>query len=336
MSFRRAAAVAAAALLALPAVGVAAAKAVPSWTDTTPASVEMTGGTTTTLTVSAESADAAEVVHITTTRKPRFVHVAASDGNPATATLAVAPSGSLHARFTVILAAHASGGSTITRSLTLVVHPDTRTVSLVGPGAASRWAYVLERTIARSAPRKSARAVGTVQTATGLGKPNLVLLLNEQRDAGGRQWVQVLLAKLPNGTTGWVPRTALDNFQVVYTHLVVDREAFTAILYRKDVEVFHASVGVGRPSAPTPAGDFYVREELRNFGDPFYGPVAFGTSGRSATLTDWPGGGFIGIHGTNEPQLLPGRVSHGCVRMRNRDILRLAKLMPLGTPVTIK
>jgi len=53
-------------------------------------------------------------------------------------------------------------------------------------------------------------------------------------------------------------------------------------------------------------------------------------------LTDWPGGGFIGIHGTDAPQLLPGRVSHGCIRLRNEDILRLRKLMPVGTPVTIR
>jgi lipoprotein-anchoring transpeptidase ErfK/SrfK len=52
-------------------------------------------------------------------------------------------------------------------------------------------------------------------------------------------------------------------------------------------------------------------------------------------LTDWPGGGFIGIHGTNQPEILPGRVSHGCVRMPNAAVLRLARLMPLGTPVTI-
>jgi lipoprotein-anchoring transpeptidase ErfK/SrfK len=52
-------------------------------------------------------------------------------------------------------------------------------------------------------------------------------------------------------------------------------------------------------------------------------------------LTDWPGGGFIGIHGTNQPEILPGRVSHGCVRMPNPAVLRLARLMPLGTPVTI-
>jgi hypothetical protein len=40
--------------------------------------------------------------------------------------------------------------------------------------------------------------------------------------------------------------------------------------------------------------------------------------------------------GTDRPELLPGRVSHGCIRMRNADILRLARLMPAGIPVTIR
>jgi lipoprotein-anchoring transpeptidase ErfK/SrfK len=43
----------------------------------------------------------------------------------------------------------------------------------------------------------------------------------------------------------------------------------------------------------------------------------------------------VGIHGTNEPQLVPGRPSHGCIRMHNKDILRLARLMPVGTPLRI-
>jgi lipoprotein-anchoring transpeptidase ErfK/SrfK len=61
-----------------------------------------------------------------------------------------------------------------------------------------------------------------------------------------------------------------------------------------------------------------------------------GTNARSAVLTDWPGGGFIGIHGTDRPDLVPGRISHGCIRLRNGDILRLDRLMPVGTPVTIE
>ena len=52
-------------------------------------------------------------------------------------------------------------------------------------------------------------------------------------------------------------------------------------------------------------------------------------------LTDWPDGGYIGIHGTDTPGILPGRVSHGCIRLRNADIERLAKLLPVGSPVTI-
>jgi lipoprotein-anchoring transpeptidase ErfK/SrfK len=68
----------------------------------------------------------------------------------------------------------------------------------------------------------------------------------------------------------------------------------------------------------------------------FYGPVAFGTNARSPVLTDWPGGGFIGIHGTDEPQVIPGRISHGCIRLRNSDILKLARLMPVGTRVVVE
>ena len=81
---------------------------------------------------------------------------------------------------------------------------------------------------------------------------------------------------------------------------------------------------------------FYIRDRLTRYRSGTYGPLAFGTSARSVQLTDWPEGGFIGIHGTDQPGLLPGRVSHGCISMRNRDILRLGRLMAVGTPVTIR
>ncbi len=79
-----------------------------------------------------------------------------------------------------------------------------------------------------------------------------------------------------------------------------------------------------------------VRNRLSGFEDPLYGALAFGTTAKSATLTDWPGGGFIGIHGTNRPEILPGRVSHGCIRMSDRNILALDRRMPIGTPVTVR
>src|SRR5439155_711693 len=144
-------------------------------------------------------------------------------------------------------------------------------VSLVGPGAQSRWAYVLEQTSVHAAPQSSAPTIATLSTATALGQPNLVLLLREQADADGKDWVLVRLAVRPNDSTGWVPREALDSFHVLTTRLVVDRGSFVARLYRKGHVIFRAQIGVGRASAPTPAGNFYVREELQNFDNPLYG-----------------------------------------------------------------
>jgi lipoprotein-anchoring transpeptidase ErfK/SrfK len=79
-----------------------------------------------------------------------------------------------------------------------------------------------------------------------------------------------------------------------------------------------------------------VRDRLTSFASPTYGPLAFGTSARAAHLTDWPAGGYIGIHGTDEPALIPGRVSHGCIRLTNAAIVRLGRLLPVGTPVVIR
>ena len=140
---------------------------------------------------------------------------------------------------------------------------------------------------------------------------------------------------LPTNVTGWVPRSALGAYSFVRTRLVVDLEQLSATLLYDGRAIFSAEVGVGAPSFPTPAGEFYVRSKLQSI-SPFYGPLAFGTSARSPVLTDWPDGGFVGVHGTNRPELLPGRVSHGCIRMRNEDILELGRLMPVGTPLTIR
>jgi lipoprotein-anchoring transpeptidase ErfK/SrfK len=194
----------------------------------------------------------------------------------------------------------------------------------------SRWAHVLRPTAARAKPSRSARTITVVSNRTPEGTNNLVLALESRGP-----WVRVRLAVLPNGTTGWVPRRALGPYRGVWTRLVVNRARMTATLLRRGKAIFRAPVGVGRSYLPTPRGEFYVRMKLTGFDDPMYGPLAFGTSGRAPNLTGWPGGGYIGIHGTDKPELLPGAVSHGCIRLKNGDIRRLARLMPVGTPVTV-
>jgi hypothetical protein len=203
------------------------------------------------------------------------------------------------------------------------------------PTAVTRWAPVLRATVARSAPSTRSAAVGLLPTRTPDGTTNIVVA-DAESDGHGTEWVRVSLSVLPNGTDGWVPRSALGGWSFVDTRLVISRGRLTATLYRAGRIVFRARVGVGAPGTPTPAGQFYIRDRLTDFTSPMYGPLAFGTNARSPTLTDWPGGGVVGIHGTDQPSLIPGRISHGCVRLTNTAIVRLGRLMPMGTPVTIQ
>ena len=96
-------------------------------------------------------------------------------------------------------------------------------------------------------------------------------------------------------------------------------------------------MAVGRARTPTPAGRTYVREILvPQLTTGAYGVLALGLGAYSDTRTDWPGGGQVGIHGTNEPRLIGRRVTHGCVRMTNGDIARLGRFVTVGTPVEIR
>jgi lipoprotein-anchoring transpeptidase ErfK/SrfK len=200
----------------------------------------------------------------------------------------------------------------------------------------SRWAPLRHRVAARARPAADAAVVAVLGRRTPEDTTSIVATLDRVTGTDGRIWVKARLPILPNGSTGWIPRSALGGYGTVTTRLVIDRRRLTATLLRSGRPIWHAPIGIGTDASPTPAGEFYVRNRLTRYRSPFYGPVAFGTSARSATLTDWPGGGFIGIHGTDRPDLIPGRVSHGCIRLRNAAIARLARLMPIGTPVRIQ
>jgi L,D-transpeptidase-like protein len=242
----------------------------------------------------------------------------------------------------VTAAACAAAGPAVSRLLASDVPPPVQPAFTVPrPHLLARnetravFAPLVRSVEARRAPAPDARSVARLELHTPEGTSNLVLVLGAAH-ARPRSWVHVRLPILPNNSTGWVPRASLGGYGFLHTHLVVDRERFTATLYYDRRVIFRAPVGVGRPKSPTPRGQFYVRDKLTAVTDPFYGPVAFGTSARSAVLTDWPAGGFVGIHGTNQPGLIPGRISHGCIRLRNEDMLRLARLMPVGTPLTVR
>ncbi len=212
-----------------------------------------------------------------------------------------------------------------------------RDTVLSRPGGVSHYAFVERPVGVHARPGKHAPAIGALRTRTQDGTDELVLVLRRRMTVAGRAWVKVRVPLLHRPPVGWIPQRALSRMVAVRTLFVVDRAALRARLYRGGRVVLRVPVGIGAKVSPTPPGAFYVRDRFIGL-DPrgLYGPIAFGTSARSRHLTDWPGGSFVGIHGTNQPQLIPGRVSHGCVRLRNRDIRRLSRLMPVGTPVTIR
>jgi hypothetical protein len=200
------------------------------------------------------------------------------------------------------------------------------------------WAVVVRNVAAHALPNKNSKVLTTLNLVSSDGTQNLVLILNGLDVSSDKTWYRVRLPILPNNSTGWVQASALGTLYTVDTHLYVNRETQTLTLQRDGHTIFTTRVGVGKIApgwGPTPRGQFYIRDKLTNFNNSFYGPVAFGTSARSSVLTDWPGGGFIGVHGTNQPFLIPGYISHGCIRLKNDAIMKLAHLMKVGTPLTV-
>lgn len=197
----------------------------------------------------------------------------------------------------------------------------------------TNWTTAIVQQPIYSAPSKRSARISRLQLFTTDGYPQPYVVL-EMRKARTR-WVEIRVPGRPNGRVGWVPRGDLDSFGVVNTELVLARAARHITLYRSGREIFQAPVGVGKPSTPTPPGHFWITEKFSVHGQPVYGPYAMGTSDYSV-LSDWPGGGIVGLHGTDQPQLVPGDPSHGCIRMHDSDILRLARLVPIGTPLLIQ
>jgi lipoprotein-anchoring transpeptidase ErfK/SrfK len=163
------------------------------------------------------------------------------------------------------------------------------------------------------------------------GAPQTFLVRGELKG-----WIQIYLPIRPNGSKGWVRarqiRLARDDY---YVRIQLRRHRIT--VWRSGRVIFQQPVGVGRAVLPTPKGLYYIVEVLKQ-PEPTgpYGPYAFGLSGFSNVLYSFGGGpGQIGLHGTDDPSGLGHDVSHGCLRMRNSGITKLAHLLPLGTPIRI-
>jgi lipoprotein-anchoring transpeptidase ErfK/SrfK len=166
------------------------------------------------------------------------------------------------------------------------------------------------------------------------GGRRLPLVFSVVKRRGG--WVKVLLPTRPNLSTGWLRGDDVTLAATPY-RIAVRLKPHRLVLYRSGRAIMRAPIAKGRAVSPTPTGRYFVTDLLRP-PDPagFYGPYAFGLSAHSPVYTSFEGGdGQVGIHGTNQPQVLGQDVSHGCIRVSNAVITRLAGRVPLGTPVEI-
>lgn len=166
---------------------------------------------------------------------------------------------------------------------------------------------------------------------TGYGSRR-VLLVTGQRGA----WLRVLLPERPDGSQGWIRRRAVTLTRTPY-RVVVSVSHHTLTLYDGSTQLLSTPVATGARRTPTPRGRFYVTDVVRVGSQArWYGPYALGLSGHSPVLTSFAGGdGQLALHGTDRPELVGRAVSHGCVRLPNAVVTRLARTIPLGTPVTI-
>ncbi len=234
-----------------------------------------------------------------------------------------------------------TGTTTTGTTPTTTTTPTTKkkppaTVLLSNETSFTRWAYTNEIVWIHKSDASSSRRIVRTNWYTPDGFPELYLLLRQTTNSKGQVWVKLRIPGRPNGRVGWVPRRALSRYHLTHWLIVVNRVSAHMYVYDHGHKAWSAPVGVGKPATPTPTGHFWIREVFKiSSPSSGYYPYAFGTTDYS-TLTDWPGGGVVGIHGPYyDPSGIPGHISHGCIRLEVAADFWLARHVGLGVPVHV-
>jgi len=186
----------------------------------------------------------------------------------------------------------------------------------------------------RKTPSPQASVIKVMKAFRPDFRPQEMFAVRKATGSDGEVWYRVSIPMRPNGTYGWIPANTV-SLKPTHSQIVINLNRRTIDLYRFGKHKWHGPVAIGAPGKETPVGHYYVATRFVPYHDTFLGVFAEETSAYSK-LTEWPGGGVVGIHGTSLPQLLGKAVSHGCVRVSNTTARRLRTLAPLGTPIWIK
>jgi lipoprotein-anchoring transpeptidase ErfK/SrfK len=170
------------------------------------------------------------------------------------------------------------------------------------------------------------------------GGPHVLLVL-DSRMYKGKAWLRVALPDRPNGSSGWI-REDFVRLSTTRWRITINREAHVVTVYRDGRKQRSFQAVIGKPATPTPRGLYAIYEKLAQ-ADPkgFLGPWALHITAFSDVLFNYGGGpGRVAIHGRDGTSLadpLGSSASHGCVRVDDVNIIWMARVIPLGTPVLI-
>jgi hypothetical protein len=191
---------------------------------------------------------------------------------------------------------------------------------------------------AYAAPSFTARPVRTVASRRPLtGVQTTLPVLARRDERNGRVWVDVRLPGRPNSSSGWITTAGTAPSWTPW-HLLVNLNARTVTVDDRGRAIKQFRAVVGKPSTPTPTGQFFIEEAVSLRAQAAGAPYALATSDRSNVLSHFDGGpGQIALHGTAHLRgALGTATSHGCIRLNRADITWLAHRIGPGVPLTIR
>jgi lipoprotein-anchoring transpeptidase ErfK/SrfK len=188
-----------------------------------------------------------------------------------------------------------------------------------------------------SATDQSSASLGLVAARRPLtGERTALPILGATTTAGGSRWLHVRLPGRPNGHAGWIRRRSTV-VSMTSWHIVVSTSRRLVTVYHYGHQVRIVKAIVGKPSTPTPRGQFFVEEAIQMRPTDVGAPYALALSARSYVLQEFDGGpGQIALHGlANIGGILGSAVSHGCVRLDDNTMQWLVLRIGPGVPVTV-
>lgn len=147
----------------------------------------------------------------------------------------------------------------------------------------------------------------------------------------------------PTDKTGTVQEQTTVNPEnaTIETRLVLKLKERRVYVFQGDKKVASYPVAIGKKGWETPTGQFQVIQMVEHpvWQNPWNGTII--PAGPNSPLGErwigfWTDGkNYIGFHGTAGEHLIGQAVSHGCVRMRNKDVKALYQYIKMGTPVVV-